>query len=75
MTDATQQILVSHAGSLPRTPELIAANEAREFEADGLTIKSTDEFNRLLAKSVEQLVALQKPRASRCPGTANSAKP
>lgn len=68
MTDATQQILVSHAGSLPRTPELIAANEAREFEADGLTIKSTDEFNRLLAKSVEQLVALQKTQGITVPG-------
>lgn len=68
MTDAAQQILVSHAGSLPRTPELLAANEAREFEADGLTIKSTDDFNRLLTKSVEQLVALQKTQGITVPG-------
>jgi 5-methyltetrahydropteroyltriglutamate--homocysteine methyltransferase len=68
MTDTTQQILVSHAGSLPRTPELIAANEAREFEADGLTIKSTDEFNSLLAESVKNLVADQKQQGVIIPG-------
>lgn len=31
----TDHIRVTHAGSLPRTPELIAANEAKE--ADGIT--------------------------------------
>lgn len=68
MTDANKQILVSHAGSLPRTPELIAANDAREFEADGFTIKRTQEFNSLLAKSVEELVALQKQQGITIPG-------
>src|SRR5699024_8437047 len=60
MTDAAQQILVSHAGSLPRSRQLLADNECREYEADGLTIKCSDDFNRRLTKSVEQLVALRK---------------
>jgi len=62
------QIQVSHAGSLPRTPELIAANAAREFEADGFTIKPTTEFRRLLAQSVEELVSQQKELGITIPG-------
>lgn len=68
MTDSTSRIQVTHAGSLPRTPELIAANEAREFEADGFTIKTTDKFNRLLADSVKSLVAHQKIQGVTVPG-------
>jgi 5-methyltetrahydropteroyltriglutamate--homocysteine methyltransferase len=50
----TDRIRVTHAGSLPRTPELIAANEAKE--AGGIT----DEFRRLLADSVVDVVERQK---------------
>ncbi|GLB68033.1 cobalamin-independent methionine synthase II family protein [Arthrobacter mangrovi] len=50
----TDHIRVTHAGSLPRTPELIAANEAKE--AGGIT----DEFRRLLADSVADVVERQK---------------
>src|SRR5699024_10464184 len=62
MPNPAEQILVSHAGSLPRTPELIAANQARQFEDDGSTIKYTDECNQLLATSAKNLVAHQKAR-------------
>ncbi|NAZ87667.1 epoxyalkane--coenzyme M transferase [Kineococcus sp. T90] len=50
---------VSHAGSLPRTPELIAANEARELADDGLTLKRTPEFDKLLTEAVVDLVQRQ----------------
>ncbi|NLS10750.1 cobalamin-independent methionine synthase II family protein [Nesterenkonia sp. MY13] len=66
--DPTQQILVSHAGSLPRTPELIEANAAREFEEDGLTLKRTEEFDRLLSGAVNDLVARQKALGVTVPG-------
>ena len=32
------RIDVTHAGSLPRTPELLAANAARTLADDGLTL-------------------------------------
>lgn len=66
--DSTQQFLVSHAGSLPRTPELIAANAAREFEQDGFTLKRTDEFERLLSDAVRSLVSRQKEQGVTVPG-------
>jgi 5-methyltetrahydropteroyltriglutamate--homocysteine methyltransferase len=47
-------IRVTHAGSLPRTPELIAANEAKE--TDGIT----PEFLDLLETSVADVVQRQK---------------
>ncbi len=50
----TDHIRVTHAGSLPRTPELIAANEAKE--ADGIT----PEFLDLLETSVVDVVQRQK---------------
>ncbi|GFZ78136.1 cobalamin-independent methionine synthase II family protein [Nesterenkonia alkaliphila] len=66
--DPNQQILTSHAGSLPRTPELIEANAAREFEEDGFTLKRTPEFERLLAEAVKGLVARQKEQGITVPG-------
>lgn len=66
--DSRGQILVSHAGSLPRTTELIEANAAREFEADGLTLKRTAEFDHLLAEAVKDLVARQKAQGITVPG-------
>ena len=50
----TDHIRVTHAGSLPRTPELIAANEAKE--AEGIT----PEFLDLLQTSVVDVVQRQK---------------
>ncbi|MFP3463021.1 cobalamin-independent methionine synthase II family protein [Arthrobacter globiformis] len=50
----TDHIRVTHAGSLPRTPELIAANAAKE--ADGIT----PEFLDLLETSVVDIVRRQK---------------
>ncbi|MCL6421875.1 cobalamin-independent methionine synthase II family protein [Brachybacterium sp. JHP9] len=54
------EILTSHAGSLPRTPELIAANAARPVGPDGLAPVITDEFRDVLAQSVQDVVARQK---------------
>ncbi|WP_432572983.1 cobalamin-independent methionine synthase II family protein [Kineococcus sp. SYSU DK005] len=54
-----RRIEVSHAGSLPRTPELIAANEARELAEDGLTLKRTPDFDKLLTEAVVDLVQRQ----------------
>ena len=54
MSQNTDHIRVTHAGSLPRTPELIAANEAKE--ADGIT----PEFLDLLETSVVDVVQRQK---------------
>jgi 5-methyltetrahydropteroyltriglutamate--homocysteine methyltransferase len=53
-------IQTTHAGSLPRTPELIAANEARELEADGFTLKRTAEFETKLGEAVDDIVDRQK---------------
>ncbi|WP_437583213.1 cobalamin-independent methionine synthase II family protein [Paramicrobacterium sp. CJ85] len=60
MRHSTDRILTSHAGSLPRTPELIAANEARTFSDDGFTLTSTPEFEKLRADAVADIVARQK---------------
>lgn len=54
------RIDVSHAGSLPRTPELIAANAARAFADDGLTLQRTPEFEALLTEAVTDLVRRQR---------------
>ena len=50
----TDHIQVTHAGSLPRTPELIAANAAKETEG------ITPEFLQLLESSVVDVVQRQK---------------
>ncbi|GAA3278585.1 cobalamin-independent methionine synthase II family protein [Nesterenkonia halobia] len=68
LQDPARQILVSHAGSLPRTEELIAANAAREFAADGLTLQRTPEFDRQLSAAVVDLVARQKAAGVTVPG-------
>ncbi|WP_337059522.1 cobalamin-independent methionine synthase II family protein [Kineococcus sp. G2] len=60
MTSTTRRIPVSHAGSLPRTPELIAANEARRVGEDGLTLERTPEFDALLTDAVVDLVRRQR---------------
>ena len=51
------QIPTSHAGSLPRTPELIAANAARTYADDGFTLERTPEFETLLTDAVVNLGA------------------
>ena len=55
-----QRIETSHAGSLPRTPELIAANDARRLADDGLTLERTPEFDELLTAAVVDLVRRQQ---------------
>ncbi|RUR03258.1 cobalamin-independent methionine synthase II family protein [Labedella endophytica] len=55
----TRRIETTHAGSLPRTPELIAANDARRLADDGFTLERTDEFERLLTDAVADLVRRQ----------------
>ena len=57
---SSRQVPVSHAGSLPRTPELIAANEARTLGPDGLTLERTPEFDGLLTEAVVDLVQRQQ---------------
>ena len=54
------EILTTHAGSLPRSPELIAANAAREVGEDGLTPQLTDEFREVLRQAVDDVVAAQQ---------------
>jgi 5-methyltetrahydropteroyltriglutamate--homocysteine methyltransferase len=54
MSFNTDHIRVTHAGSLPRTPELLAANAAKE------TGGITDEFLELLEASVIDVVARQQ---------------
>jgi 5-methyltetrahydropteroyltriglutamate--homocysteine methyltransferase len=54
------RIDTSHAGSLPRTPELIAANEARRLADDGFTLERTPEFDELLTAAVVDLVERQR---------------
>ncbi|HEX2247099.1 MAG TPA: cobalamin-independent methionine synthase II family protein [Arthrobacter sp.] len=54
MPSNTDHIRVTHAGSLPRTPELLAANESKE--ANGIT----PEFLDLLENSVIDVVARQR---------------
>ncbi|MCI2240142.1 cobalamin-independent methionine synthase II family protein [Paenibacillus sp. TRM 82003] len=60
MSRNARRIEVSHAGSLPRTPELIAANDARELAEDGLTLQRTPEFDELLTGAVVDLVRRQR---------------
>ncbi|HXR45766.1 MAG TPA: cobalamin-independent methionine synthase II family protein [Pseudolysinimonas sp.] len=53
-------IQTSHAGSLPRLPELIEVNAQRGFEDDGFTLKRSAEFDELLGRAVAQVVAAQR---------------
>lgn len=59
MQGSSDRIQTSHAGSLPRTPELIAANDARGFEADGFTLVRTPEFVELESAAVADIVRRQ----------------
>ncbi|WP_167047256.1 cobalamin-independent methionine synthase II family protein [Salinibacterium sp. ZJ454] len=68
MQNSATRIQTTHAGSLPRTPELIAANEAREFSDDGFTLKRTAEFDALLTAAVIDLVQRQKDAGITVPG-------
>ncbi|MDN5599089.1 MAG: cobalamin-independent methionine synthase II family protein [Brachybacterium sp.] len=54
------EILTTHAGSLPRSPALIAANAARPVGEDGLTPAPTDEFREVLARAVVEVVQKQR---------------
>ncbi|WP_150308491.1 cobalamin-independent methionine synthase II family protein [Planctomonas psychrotolerans] len=68
MTATTPLIRTSHAGSLPRTPELIAANESRSFADDGFTLDRTPEFDGLLEHAVADLVRRQTETGISIPG-------
>jgi len=68
MLNSADRIQTTHAGSLPRTPELIAANEARAFEPDGFTFTRTAEFEQLEGAAVADLVARQKAIGITVPG-------
>lgn len=56
------------AGSLPRTDALIEANAAREFEADGFTLKTTPEHTALVDAAVQQVVQRQRDAGITQPG-------
>ncbi|MFC3300046.1 cobalamin-independent methionine synthase II family protein [Arthrobacter agilis] len=64
----SDRIHTTHAGSLPRTPELIAANAARTFAPDGFTLERTPEFEGLLTDAVVDLVQRQKTLGITIPG-------
>lgn len=68
MTGSNDSIQTTHVGSLPRTPELIAANDARAFAADGFTLESTPEFEQLLTHAVGNLVERQVAAGITIPG-------
>ncbi|QHC68288.1 epoxyalkane--coenzyme M transferase [Rathayibacter sp. VKM Ac-2759] len=65
---SVDRIPTSHAGSLPRTPALIAANEARRIAEDGFTLERTPEFDELLASAVDELVRRQDAVGITIPG-------
>lgn len=62
------EILTTTAGSLPRTPELLAANAARRFAEDGLTPLPSAEFDAALAAAVDSVVARQQQIGISVPG-------
>ncbi len=57
MSDLT--IATTTAGSLPRSPELVAATGALAVADDGFTLIQTDEYRELAARAVRDLVARQ----------------
>lgn len=61
-------IATTTAGSLPRTDALIAANAARELEDDGFTLRSTPEFQGLVAEAVRDVVERQRALGITRPG-------
>lgn len=64
----TTRIETTTAGSLPRTQALIEANAARNFEDDGFTLRSTPEFEALVAEAVRDVVARQRELGITQPG-------
>ena len=64
----TDRIQATTAGSLPRTPELIAANAARPVAADGFTLETTDEVRALTSSAVDDVVARQTALGITQPG-------
>ncbi|GAA2824943.1 5-methyltetrahydropteroyltriglutamate--homocysteine methyltransferase [Leucobacter komagatae] len=62
------RIETTTAGSLPRTEALIAANAARTFEDDGFTLKSTPEFEALVAEATRDVVDRQREAGITQPG-------
>ncbi|WP_213814093.1 cobalamin-independent methionine synthase II family protein [Glaciihabitans sp. dw_435] len=68
MLNSSDRIQTSHAGSLPRTPELIAANDARVLSEDGFTLQRTPEFDGLLEAAVIDLVDRQTKAGISIPG-------
>lgn len=57
MPDLTIQ--TTTAGSLPRSPELVAATQALDVAEDGFTLVQTDEYRELARQAVVDLVARQ----------------
>ncbi|SER72498.1 5-methyltetrahydropteroyltriglutamate--homocysteine methyltransferase [Propionibacterium cyclohexanicum] len=53
-------IATTTAGSLPRTPALIAANAARPVAADGFTLGTSPEVEALTGKAVADVVERQR---------------
>ena len=68
MRNSRDRIQTTTAGSLPRTAELLAANEARELAEDGFTLQRTPEFDRLLSAAVAGLVERQTALGITVPG-------
>ena len=65
----TNRIPTSHAGSLPRTDALLAANDARQDAAAGqLTLDSPAGFQPLLESAVVDLVQRQADAGITLPG-------
>ena len=62
------RIRTTTAGSLPRTQALIDANAAREFEDDGFTLKSTQQYRELVADAVNDVVERQHRAGITHPG-------
>ena len=62
------RIRTTTAGSLPRTPELIAANAARSFADDGLTLERTEEYDALVGAAVADVVERQRSVGITDPG-------
>ena len=60
MLNSRDGIQTTHVGSLPRTPELVEANAAREVGEDGFTLESTPKFESLLTAAVTDVVQRQK---------------
>jgi 5-methyltetrahydropteroyltriglutamate--homocysteine methyltransferase len=60
MLHNSDHILVSHAGSLPRSKQLIEANASRQFADDGFTLLHTPEFDAQERAAVDDVVAHQQ---------------